>query len=107
MDNVTIKLIQNIESTESVEKLEMTISMLLFGWVIDDNNKSEYENLIEISQNRLKVLMIIKGDDHPLTHINMKTDKDRIERVVLKSLMNGIVNDERKRDVLFDMVSMN
>ena len=60
MDKETQKLINHIETTNDVEKLEVTISMLMFGWVMDDHNKKDYEELIEISQSRLNVLMLLR-----------------------------------------------
>lgn len=104
MDNETKKLIENIESTNSVEKLETTISMLMFGWVIDDDHRSQYEPLIEVSQNRLRMLMIIKGESHPLCDLDLKKDRRRIEMSVMMSIMES----KKKNDMsILDLISMN
>jgi hypothetical protein len=106
MDKETQKLINHIETTNDVEKLEVTISMLMFGWVMDDHNKEEYEHLIEISQHRLRTLMIIKGDHHPLCDLNLKKDKKKIEMSVMMSMMKSVMEGEEKFDP-FSSMSMN
>ncbi len=104
MDNETKKLIENIENTKSVEKLETTISMLMFGWVIDDHNQEQYEHLIDISQHRLRMLMIIKGESHPLCDLDLKKDRRRIEMSVMMSIMES----KKKNDMsILDLISMN
>jgi len=104
MDNETKKLIENIESTNSVEKLETTISMLMFGWVIDEDHQTQYESLIEISQHRLRMLMIIKGESHPLCDLDLRRDKRKIEMSVMMSIMES----REKNDMsILDLISMN
>ena len=104
MDNETKKLIDHIRTTNDVEKLETTISMLMFGWVIDDNQRSQYEPLIEVSQNRLRMLMIIKGESHPLCDLDLKRDKKKIEMSVMMSIMES----KRQNDMsVLDLISMN
>ncbi len=104
MDNETKKLIDHIRTTNDVEKLETTISMLMFGWVIDDDQRSQYEPLIEISQNRLRMLMIIKGESHPLCDLDLKRDKKKIEMSVMMSIMES----KRQTDMsMLDLMSMN
>ena len=95
MDKQLKTLIENIQTTENVEKLEVTISMLMFGWVMDDHNKSEYEHLIELSQHRLRILMIIKGDHHPLCDLDLKKDKKKIEMSVMMSMMKSVMEEEK------------
>jgi hypothetical protein len=109
MDKETQKLIEHIETSNDVRKLEVTISMLMFGWVMDDHNKEEYEKLISISQNRLRVVMIIKGDQHPLCDLDLKKDKKKIEMSVMMSIIKEVSESEdidRKID-LFNSLSMN
>lgn len=96
MDKETQKLINHIETTNNVEKLEVTISMLMFGWVIDDDqNKEEYEKLIELSQSRLNVLMLLRGEEHPLQHLDLKKDKKKIEMSVMMSMMKSVMEEEK------------
>ncbi len=104
MDKETKKLIENIESTNSVEKLETTISMLMFGWIMDDHNTKEYEKLIEVSQHRLRMLMIIKGESHPLCDLDLRRDRKRIEMSVMLSILKS--KEEEKMSML-DLISMN
>ena len=104
MDKETKKLIENIESTNSVEKLETTISMLMFGWIMDDHNTKEYEKLIEVSQHRLRMLMIIKGESHPLCDLDLQRDRKRIEMSVMLSILKS--KEEEKMSML-DLISMN
>jgi hypothetical protein len=109
MKKDTIELIKHIETSNNVEKLETTISMLMFGWVMDDSNKEEYEHLIGITQHRLRVLMIIKGDQHPLCNLDLKKDKKKIEMSVMMSIIKQVSESEdidRKID-LFNSLSMN
>lgn len=107
MENETQKLINHIETTNNVEKLEMTITMLCFGLVMDDNNQMEYEELITRSQNRLRTLMIIRGESHPLCDLNLKTDRKKIEMSVMMSMMKSVVDHEEKKMDLSDFFSMN
>jgi len=105
----TQKLIENIETTTDVKKLEQTITMLMFGWVMDDNNKKDYENLIEISQSRLNVLMLLRGEEHPLQHLDLVKDKKKIEMSVMMSIVKSVIDheqEEKKMD-LSDFFSMN
>jgi hypothetical protein len=109
MDTQKQKLIDNIETTNNVEKLEMTITMLCFGWVMDDHNTKEYEELITRSQNRLRTLMIIRGESHPLCDLNLKKDKKKIEMSVMMSIIKQVSESEdvdKKIDFL-NMISMN
>jgi hypothetical protein len=104
-----VELIKHIENSNNVEKLEMTISMLMFGWVMDDSNKEEYEHLIGITQHRLRMLMIIKGESHPLCNLDLKKDKKKIEMSVMMSIIKQVSESEdvdKKIDFL-NMVSMN
>lgn len=107
MNNETKRLIDNIETTNSVEKLEVTISMLLFGWVMDDHNTKDYENLIEISQSRLNVLMLLRGEEHPLQHLDLVKDKKKIEMSVMMSMMKSMVDKEEQKFDPFSTMSMN
>ena len=102
-------LIENISETNDVKKLEMTISMLMFGWVMDDHNKEEYEELIEITKDRLRTVMIIKGESHPLCDLDLKRDKKKIEMSVMMSIVKQVSESEdvdKKIDFL-NMISMN
>lgn len=87
-------LIENISETNDVKKLEMTISMLMFGWVMDTHNTKEYEELIEVSVNRLNILMLIRGEEHPLQNVDLVRDRNKIEMSVkmsmIESLMEGV-----------------
>ena len=105
MNNETKRLIENIETTTDVRKLEVTISMLMFGWVMDDHNTKEYEKLIEISQSRLKVVMLLRGEEHPLQHLDLVKDKKRIEMSVMMSIMKGVIDHEE--EMKMDFFSMN
>lgn len=108
MNKETQKLIENIENTQDVRKLETTISMLMFGWVMDDHNKKDYEELIELSQSRLNVLMLIRGEEHPLQHLDLVKDKKKIEMSVMLSMLKSTIDeiDVDKTD-LFNSMSMN
>ena len=88
-------LIENISETNDVKKLEMTISMLMFGWVMDDHNTKEYEELIEVSVNRLNILMLIRGEEHPLQNLDLVRDKDRIEMSVKLSMIKSVMDMEK------------
>jgi hypothetical protein len=104
--NITEKLREQISQTNDVYKLEMTITMLLFGWVMDSEEKKvEYEELIELSVNRLNIIMLIKGEEHPLQQIDVKRDRKKIETYVMMSIMNGIVMDseENKMSILGEL----
>lgn len=106
--NTTKLLIEQISETNDVSKLEMTISMLLFGWVMDDKNKDDYTELIEVSVNRLSILMLLKGEEHPLQHINLERDGKKIETFVMMSIMKGIVMEsEEKKMSIFEGMNMN
>jgi hypothetical protein len=107
MDKETQKLINHIETTNNVEKLEVTISMLMFGWVMDDNNKEDYEELIELSQSRLNVLMLLRGEEHPLQHLDLKKDKKKIEMSVMMSMMKSVIDQEEQKFDPFSTMSMN
>lgn len=88
-------LIENISETNDVKKLEMTISMLMFGWVMDDHNTKEYEELIEVSVNRLNILMLIRGEEHPLQNVDLVRDRERIEMSVKLSMIKSVMDMER------------
>ena len=103
----TKQLIEHIENSNNVEKLEVTISMLMFGWVMDDSNKEEYEQLIEITKNRLRTVMIIKGESHPLCDLDLKKDKKKIEMSVMMSIVKQVSESEDRKLDLFDSWSMN
>jgi hypothetical protein len=105
MDKETQKLIDHIETTNNVEKLEVTISMLMFGWVMDDHNKKDYEELIELSQSRLNVLMLLRGEEHPLQYLDLKKDKKKIEMSVMMSMMKSVMEEEKFDP--FSTMSMN
>jgi hypothetical protein len=107
MDKETQKLINHIETTNNVEKLEVTISMLMFGWVMDDHNKEEYEKLIELSQSRLNVLMLLRGEEHPLQHLDLEKDKRKIEMSVMMSMMKSVMENEEQKFDPFSTMSMN
>lgn len=107
MNNETKRLIENIETTTDVRKLEVTISMLMFGWVMDDHNTKDYENLIEISQSRLNVLMLLRGEEHPLQHLDLVKDKKKIEMSVMMSMMKSVIDQEENKMDLSDFYSMN
>jgi hypothetical protein len=107
MKKDTKELIDHIENSTDVRKLEVTISMLMFGWVMDDQHKEEYEHLIEVTQNRLRVVMIIKGDQHPLCDLDLKKDKKKIEMSVMMSIIKQVSESEDRKLDLFDMMSMN
>ena len=107
MDKETQRLISHIETTNDVKKLETTISMLMFGWVMDDHNTKEYEKLIEISQSRLKVVMLLRGEEHPLQHLDLVKDKKKIEMSVMMSMMKSVIDQEENKMDLSDFYSMN
>ena len=107
MDKETQRLIDHIETTNDVKKLEQTISMLMFGWVMDDHNTKEYEKLIEISQSRLNVVMLLRGEEHPLQHLDLKRDKKKIEMSVMMSIMKGVIDHEENKTDLSNFYSMN
>jgi len=107
MKRDTKELINHIENSNNVEKLEVTISMLMFGWVMDDSNKEEYEQLIEITKNRLRTVMIIKGESHPLCDLDLKKDKKKIEMSVMMSIVKQVSESEDRKLDLFDSWSMN
>lgn len=88
-------LIENISETNDVKKLEMTISMLMFGWVMDDHNTKEYEELIEVSVNRLNILMLIRGEEHPLQNVDLVRDRERIEMSVKLSMIKSVMDMEQ------------
>jgi hypothetical protein len=88
-------LIENISETNDVKKLEMTISMLMFGWVMDDHNTKEYEELIEVSVNRLNILMLIRGEEHPLQNVDLVRDRERIEMSVKLSMIKSVMDMEK------------
>jgi len=98
-------LIENISETNDVKKLEMTISMLMFGWVMDNQHENEYVELIELSVNRLNILMMIRGEEHPLQNLDLVRDKDRIEMSVKLSMIKSVMEQEQKNP-LYEM-SMN
>jgi len=100
-------LVQNISNTNNVKKLEYTISMLCFGLVMDTTHEQDYIDLIELSVDRLKVLSLIDGTDHPLCHIDLVNDRDKIEKSVMMSVMMSIRDSERQKEELFDIMCMN
>lgn len=105
----TKQLIEHIENSNNVEKLEVTISMLMFGWVMDNSNKEEYEQLIEITKDRLRTVMIIKGESHPLCDLDLKKDKKKIEMSVMMSIVKQVSesDDLDKKIDLLDSLSLN
>jgi hypothetical protein len=105
----TKQLIEHIENSNNVEKLEVTISMLMFGWVMDDSNKEEYEQLIEITKDRLRTVMIIKGESHPLCDLDLKKDKKKIEMSVMMSIVKQVSesDDIDKKIDLLNTLSLN
>jgi hypothetical protein len=98
-------LIEQISETNDVQKLELTISALLFGWVMDEKNKEDYVELIEVSVNRLGIVMLLKGEEHPLQHIDLERDGKKIEMSVMMSIMKGMImtSDEKKMSIFEDM----
>lgn len=100
-------LVQNISNTNDVTKLEYTISMLCFGLVMDNSHEQDYIDLIELSVNRLKVLSLINGIDHPLCDIDLVNDREKIENSVMMSVMMSIRDNERQKENLMDMISLN
>ena len=100
-------LVQNISNTNNVTKLEYTISMLCFGLVMDSSHEQDYIDLIELSIDRLKVVSLINGIDHPLCHIDLVNDRDKIEKSVMMSVMMSIRENETHKEQLFDIMCMN
>jgi hypothetical protein len=102
------RLFKHISETNNVEKLEVTISMVLFGMVMDEENKEEYREILDKSQDRLKVLSIIQGIDHPLLNMDVDRDWKKIEMSVMMSMMKSMI-DHEKEDVfdMFGKMSMN
>ncbi len=107
LENEMNTLVENISKTNDVKRLEYTISMLCFGLVMDTNHEEDYINLINLSVERLKLISLISGNVHPLCHMDVVNEREKIERSVMLSVMMSIRDSEKQRDELFDIMCMN
>lgn len=107
LENEMNTLVENIRNTNDVKKLEYTISMLCFGLVMDTTHEEDYINLINLSVERLKLISLISGNDHPLCHLDVANEREKIERSVMMSVMMSIRDSEKQKEELFDIMCMN
>jgi hypothetical protein len=107
LENEMNTLVENIRNTNDVKKLEYTISMLCFGLVMDTNHEEDYINLINLSVERLKLISLTSGNDHPLCHMDVVNEREKIERSVMMSVMLSIRDSEKQKEELFDIMCMN
>lgn len=86
--------INNIRNTDSIKKLEQVSSMVLMGLVIDKSHEQEYITLFQECQDRLRVMSIISGEEHPLLEVDVINEREKVERTMLMSMLLGIVEHE-------------
>lgn len=90
--------IENIRNTDSIKKLEQVSSMILMGLVVDKSHEQEYITLFQECQNRLRVLSIISGEEHPLLEVDVINEREKVERTMMLSMLIGVVEHEIKQE---------
>ena len=95
-------LIDNISTTENVGLLEHTFSMLCMGWTIDDDYQDDYKGLLKLVIGRIKTLSIINGIEHPLSEMNIDEEEDKIKKLMMLSMIKGMIEKETKPEPEFN-----
>ena len=96
------QLFKHISETTSVRKLEVTIGMVLFGMVMDEEHKDEYREIFDWSNDRLKTLSIINGVESPLMDIDIDKDWKKVEMSVMMSLMKSMVDSGKSKERMME-----
>lgn len=96
-------LIDNVSTTENFGLLEHTFSMLCMGWTIDDDHQDDYKELLKLVVGRIRTLSIINGIEHPLSEMNIDEEEDKIKKLMMLSMIKGMIEKETKPEFDFNL----
>ncbi len=96
-------LIDNVSTTENFGLLEHTFSMLCMGWTIDDDHQDDYKELLKLVVSRIRTLSFVNGIEHPLSEMNIDEEEDKIKKLMMLSMIKGVIEKETKPEFDFNL----